>query len=246
MVHKVFKVGDTIECADGEQMKVTEVFRRQLFARGDNGQEYVFATDDVRRIYDYSDMFGTPDAGSLPVVYEGGVDDDLPAWAGFDVQQEFVPQCSHSMVPVKLTNQVTVYASSSRLDNNGDGTKGATAMLYLDRSWLFNGQLLVNTKPMGIDTRPMAYCLWPDAQAIPIPEFKELLDWAGVQVASGQKLMVGCVGGHGRTGTVLAGLAIRLGMPAKKAIEFIRKEYCNRAIETKEQEKLLHTLADNI
>jgi hypothetical protein len=240
MVHKVFKTGDTIECADGEQMKVTEVFRRQLFARADNGQEYVFATDDVRRIYNYSGMFDTPDVGSLPVVYEGDVSDNFPAWTAF------VPECSHSMVPVKLTNQVTVYASSSRNDNNGDGTKGATAMLYLDRSWLFKGQLLVNTKPMGIDTRPMAYCCWPDMQDIPIREFKELLDWAGVQVASGQKLMVGCVGGHGRTGTVLAGLAIRLGMPVKKAIEYIRKEYCDRAIETKEQEKLLHTLADNI
>ena|ERR1700746_3048660 len=49
---------------------------------------------------------------------------------------------------------------------------------------------------------------------------------------------VGCMGGHGRTGTILACLAI-LSEPtftAKQAINWVRKVHCNEAIETNQQE----------
>jgi protein-tyrosine phosphatase len=47
---------------------------------------------------------------------------------------------------------------------------------------------------------------------------------------------IGCLGGHGRTGTALACLAIRTGHPAGDAVDWVRTVYCSSAVETPEQE----------
>jgi hypothetical protein len=49
-------------------------------------------------------------------------------------------------------------------------------------------------------------------------------------------LEAGCIGGHGRTGTILACWAVLDGMTAKDAIDYIRKNYCHDTIETITQE----------
>lgn len=56
--------------------------------------------------------------------------------------------------------------------------------------------------------------------------------------AKGQIVEVGCMGGHGRTGTVLACLALLSDpeMTAKAAINWVRKVHCKEAIETNQQE----------
>ncbi len=47
------------------------------------------------------------------------------------------------------------------------------------------------------------------------------------------KVGFGCVGGHGRTGWVLTKLCIELGgMNPNKALEYIRKVYCEQAVES--------------
>jgi protein-tyrosine phosphatase len=52
-------------------------------------------------------------------------------------------------------------------------------------------------------------------------------------------LLVFCEGGHGRTGTALAALLIANGFTAREAVEYIRKEYCPKAVETRVQETYL-------
>src|SRR3989304_150587 len=53
----------------------------------------------------------------------------------------------------------------------------------------------------------------------------------------GDHIVFTCVGGHGRTGTALAGVLIEYGgMSAEDAVEFVRTKYCDQAIESKEQE----------
>lgn len=53
---------------------------------------------------------------------------------------------------------------------------------------------------------------------------------------SGERVEVGCLGGHGRTGTALACLAVLTGHPASDAVTWVRATYCPRAVETAAQE----------
>ena len=50
---------------------------------------------------------------------------------------------------------------------------------------------------------------------------------------------IGCLGGHGRTGTALACLAIMTGLPAPEAVAWVRSNYCPSAVESAEQEALI-------
>lgn len=56
---------------------------------------------------------------------------------------------------------------------------------------------------------------------------------------SGQRVEVGCAGGHGRTGTALACLAVLAGHPPLDAVAWVRASYCAEAVETPEQEAFI-------
>jgi protein-tyrosine phosphatase len=47
-----------------------------------------------------------------------------------------------------------------------------------------------------------------------------------------ERVEVACGGGRGRTGTALACLAVLDGVPAGEAVEFVRRAYDSRAVET--------------
>lgn len=58
----------------------------------------------------------------------------------------------------------------------------------------------------------------------------------------GQQVEIGCMGGHGRTGTALAGLAVLCGHPPDRAVEWVRASYCDQAVETEEQDAFVRSL----
>jgi len=60
---------------------------------------------------------------------------------------------------------------------------------------------------------------------------------------SGQDVEVGCLGGHGRTGTAMACLAVLTGHPASDAVAWVRSSYCAKAVETQGQEALVAALS---
>jgi protein-tyrosine phosphatase len=62
---------------------------------------------------------------------------------------------------------------------------------------------------------------------------------------SGQDIEVGCIGGHGRTGTALACLAVLAGHPAVEAVAWVRANYCAKAVETPEQEAFVAGLSES-
>lgn len=64
-------------------------------------------------------------------------------------------------------------------------------------------------------------------------EFQKLVDWTLKQLDAGKKVHCGCIGGHGRTGTFLAALVSTLG--EKDAINYVRKNYCQKAVESTAQ-----------
>jgi len=77
---------------------------------------------------------------------------------------------------------------------------------------------------------------WPD---FGVPTDSE--DAAGLIVSAfsrakeGEHIEIGCIGALGRTGTVLACMAVLAGVPAESAVDWVRANYDSRAVETTEQ-----------
>ena len=57
------------------------------------------------------------------------------------------------------------------------------------------------------------------------------------QRAGTERVEVACAGGHGRTGTALACLAILDGVPSSEAVAFVRQGYDPHAVETFRQRR---------
>lgn len=55
--------------------------------------------------------------------------------------------------------------------------------------------------------------------------------------AAEERVEVACFGGRGRTGTALACLAVLDGVPAEEAVDFVRRHYDRRAVETPWQKR---------
>jgi Protein-tyrosine phosphatase len=103
--------------------------------------------------------------------------------------------------------------------------------LYLDRCWQEFGP---SWDHVILD--------WPDF-GVPVD-----LDDATVQIQSafaraqsGERVEVGCIGGSGRTGTVLACMAILSGVAPISAVDWTRKAYKRSAVETKEQQSFVES-----
>ena len=84
---------------------------------------------------------------------------------------------------------------------------------------------------------------WPH-EHLDWPDFSVPRDRADAEAAlaslldrarRGERVEVGCLGGHGRTGTALACLAVQAGVPAADAVSWVRSNYCTHAVETDEQ-----------
>jgi hypothetical protein len=71
-----------------------------------------------------------------------------------------------------------------------------------------------------------------------IKRFKKMITWLCNQLQEGKTIHVGCIGGHGRTGTVLSAIVAE-SLGKKKAIQYVRKHYCPKAVESTEQVKFL-------
>lgn len=71
-------------------------------------------------------------------------------------------------------------------------------------------------------------------------QFKKLIEWISMQLAANKKIHVGCIGGHGRTGMVLSALVKHI-TGEVDAIQYVRKNYCTKAVESASQVKFLMT-----
>lgn len=61
---------------------------------------------------------------------------------------------------------------------------------------------------------------------------------------SGANVEVGCVAGQGRTGTVLACMAVLAGIPEQEAVTWVRRHYSPGAVETSAQSAWVLWFAD--
>jgi hypothetical protein len=82
---------------------------------------------------------------------------------------------------------------------------------------------------------PHEHVAWPDF-GVPDPdELRASLQRLLARAGSGDVVEIGCLGGHGRTGSALACLAVLTGTPAGGAVAWVRAHYCPDAVETNEQ-----------
>lgn len=101
--------------------------------------------------------------------------------------------------------------------------------LYLDHRW---------SPPW-----PHVHVDWPDFGVPADPDvlvaaLVDLLERARHQ----ERVEIGCLGAHGRTGTALAAAAELCGLPPQEAVAWVRTTYCDQAIETAEQEEFVAAL----
>jgi hypothetical protein len=93
---------------------------------------------------------------------------------------------------------------------------------------------------------------WPatlvDWEDFGLPENPQL---AAQQIADafgraqqGGLVEIGCLGGSGRTGTVIACMAVLAGVPEAEAVAWVRAEYQPSAVETAEQEAWVRWFAE--
>ena len=68
---------------------------------------------------------------------------------------------------------------------------------------------------------------------------------AFARARAGRLVEVGCLGGRGRTGTVLACMAVLSGVSGTDAVAWVRRAYHPRAVETPEQERWVRWFAEH-
>lgn len=158
-----------------------------------------------------------------------GVSKSLP-WEGSSYSSGEYKRCFHSHKPLKIGSYV-IYGGSC----SSPAVSDADIYVGLDYS---------------IAKSPKSYP-WEDGESFLFPiqdmkapsdpaQFKKLIEWLSVQLIAGKKVHVGCIGGHGRTGIVFAALVKHmLGM--EDAIEYVRENYCEKAVESQEQVSFLKT-----
>ena len=116
-------------------------------------------------------------------------------------------------------SRVRAVGLAERRENDPERAYG----LYLDEGW----------EP----TWPADLIAWPDFGLPTEPEVAagQITDAFG-RAQRGELVEVGCLGGSGRTGTVLACMAVLAGVPPADAVSWVRAAYRPEAVETAEQE----------
>lgn len=126
------------------------------------------------------------------------------------------------MTEVRFPDGTIVRGSPASARDPHDGWR--TFGLYCDPCW----------EP----TWPAETIDWPDfgVPTDPIRAAEQIVA-AWQRARRGERVEIGCIGGMGRTGTVLACMAVLSGIPAEDAIAWVRAAYHPHAVETAEQER---------
>lgn len=135
--------------------------------------------------------------------------------------------CAHWRTPVEVAGG-TVHCSGL-LARPEAATFEPERAVFLDGAW----------GALGFSADGVSIVEWPDFGVIAPAELSGLADGVIEALAAGP-VDIGCLGGHGRTGTLLATVIGRAeGLPAEAAIREARQRYCSHAVETHAQAMLV-------
>lgn len=166
----------------------------------------------------------TPSAPGKPVVTKGST--------GFNSSYSYTGPDRHYGVDIDLGNGVIVHPSSMNNERNKDSKSQVIPDfgLYADYGWRPTWRNeMINWPDYGI---PKSYETASD----------QIID-AYNRAVDGEYVEFGCIGGHGRTGTILGCMKILAERTSdneaftyKDAITWVRTKYCDHAIESEMQE----------
>jgi len=128
-------------------------------------------------------------------------------------------KCQHDGTPLYFPNEMALYPAALNCD---EYQVKPDFGLYADFAW----------RP----TWRNEFINWPDFR-IPVDlDLAVQQIWETCERANcGEVVEVGCIGGHGRTGTILGcavTYSVGLSCSTEQATEWVRTNYCDRAIET--------------
>jgi hypothetical protein len=144
-----------------------------------------------------------------------------------------IPTCDHAQQKVKI-GKFTILASEAF--SKAKRTIIPDLGVYLADVW---GSQAGPVKAAGVrvPTRFLRYphvmLDWDDGKSFDL----QIIDWAVLliieQLKLGKQVEIGCIGGHGRTGTLMACiLGYVENLLAAEAIAEVRKRYCPKAVES--------------
>ncbi|MFN8389055.1 MAG: isochorismatase family protein [Bdellovibrionota bacterium] len=118
-----------------------------------------------------------------------------------------------------------------------EGVKNVVCLVTLDElAWYGVPDLLQAYRDSGFDSLHFPI---PDQGVSTVEDMKHALEWISARTARGEKVLLHCAGGLGRSGTVAACFLKRWGAQARTAIEMVRQVRSRRAIETVVQEQFV-------
>ena len=130
--------------------------------------------------------------------------------------------CSHRATEIQLLDGTRILASSCFVRATDDAVPDYG--LYAYEGW----------QP----TWPAVFIKWHDFGLPEDPgETSKLIREAYGRARRGQRVEVGRNAGHGRTGTIISCIAILAGVAPRKAVAWTRRHYCEKAVETPQQEQ---------
>lgn len=136
---------------------------------------------------------------------------------------DYTRKCRHYQQRVEFPNGSVIFASSRHIRATNDDK--VDLGIYMCSSW---------------DPTSLAWSLpWQDygLPQLPDEDVSFLIDFALDWADAGKRIEVGCMGGHGRTGSLLALMALHCGVSdPKEAVKWVRANYCEEAIEGAKQE----------
>lgn len=140
-----------------------------------------------------------------------------------------IPRCYDSHPPLKIGNY-RIYGGSCAYPVVHDadiyvGFDLSMAKNEMSYPWVAGESFLFYIPDMGVPADRIG--------------FKSLVEWIAKELENNLKVHIGCIGGHGRTGMVLAALVKHM-TGNEDAITYVRKHYCQKAVESNAQVEFLY------
>ena len=167
-----------------------------------------------------------------------------------------IHNCKHHLQPFTFKvgeQEYTLYGSAFSDRKSEPQADKAGVCVFLDPRWMQEyrpvwidpamAEIMGNRVQAKLET-PTIFLDWPDMGVLEIEDLKPVVSYLANVIDIGVE--IGCMGGHGRTGTLMALIMVQLGCKAEEAIKTIRKDYCKRAIETQGQEELIKAFAKEV
>lgn len=164
-----------------------------------------------------------------------------------------IPECRHWRQRFDLEDGLHVFASAwfdkpqTSHSSKAEPSSQIDVGFYLDTRWA-SGSLVTSpglNLPFGKKKRSTQIVIYP-WEDWGVPENRELfrraLRWLLAEAGRGKTIEIGCMGGHGRTGTALACLLVVQGLSHSKATSKVWSRYCEEAIESRTQLDYIRSL----